>query len=514
MNRQPFFYISAATIIGILIANTFPLEFSCIYYSLILLLLFFLAIFLFRNKINGSILLLLLGFMLLGFTNHKQSNKISENHYRKTLHSFDKVNTQFKILEEMKASAKYNKYIAEVQFVYGKDNKPKEIEGKTILYVLKKQKPFFVDDLLLAEANYFKIEEEGNQYKGYVTYLKRKKIFGNFFVKSILVYKETNSIFARIHKFKNNVTNKLFKQGYNKQVVQLIQSLLLGQRNEMDTSIIKSFQNLGIMHILSISGLHIVIVFQIILFLCTPLTLGFGGKKAPIFTALLFVVFYTFFVGLNPPVLRTTLMLLLYYGSYFLQRKPNIYHSLLLSAFILLCFNSNFLFDIGFQLSYTAVFFIVWMYSLFEFKFIKNKAIKYFSDIVSVSFAAQIGTLPLTLYYFHTTSLLFLVGNLLFIPFTFVFILLSFIVIMLSVLNISFPFLVFLVNQLVQNTLEIGFWLSDFPVFILEGVEISIIQVIILYLIITCLPLVFKKYTYQFKIIYLVLFLILLLRLF
>jgi competence protein ComEC len=102
-----------------------------------------------------------------------------------------------------------------------------------------------------------------------------------------------------------------------------------------------------------------------------------------------------------------------------LRRSVNIYHTLLVSILLILLVQPSFLFDVGFQLSYLALFFIIWFQPLL-FKLWEPKTIvsKFIWEITTVSFAAQIGTLPLSLYYFHQFPGLFFITNLVVIPVT------------------------------------------------------------------------------------------------
>jgi competence protein ComEC len=96
-----------------------------------------------------------------------------------------------------------------------------------------------------------------------------------------------------------------------------------------------------------------------------------------------------------------------------LKRKSNMFHTLLVSLLLILLFEPSFLFDVGFQLSYFALFFILWLQPLLG-KIWKpeNKITRYFWDILTVSFAAQIGTLPISIYYFHQFPNYFALANL------------------------------------------------------------------------------------------------------
>ena len=121
--------------------------------------------------------------------------------------------------------------------------------------------------------------------------------------------------------------------------------------------------------------------------------------------------------GLAPSVLRSVTMFSFVAIGLFLRRSVNIYHTLLVSILLILLFQPSFLFDVGFQLSYIALFFIVWLQPLLANLWTpKNKIKNYIWDILTVSFAAQIGTLPLSIYYFHQFPGLFFVTNLIVIP--------------------------------------------------------------------------------------------------
>jgi competence protein ComEC len=106
--------------------------------------------------------------------------------------------------------------------------------------------------------------------------------------------------------------------------------------------------------------------------------------------------------GLSPSVVRSVTMFSFVALGMHLKRQTNIFHTLLVSMLLILLFEPSFLFDIGFQLSYLALFFILWLQPIF-LKWYKpdNQIVEYFWQLLTVSFAAQIGTLPLSLYYFH-----------------------------------------------------------------------------------------------------------------
>ena len=116
---------------------------------------------------------------------------------------------------------------------------------------------------------------------------------------------------------------------------------------------------------------------------------------------------FAFLAGLSPSVIRSVTMFSFVAIGMCLKRKTNVFHTLLASLFFILLFEPSFLFDVGFQLSYVALFFILWLQPLLASVWIpKNKIQSYFWDIITVSFAAQIGAMPLSIYYFHQFQIL------------------------------------------------------------------------------------------------------------
>jgi len=99
------------------------------------------------------------------------------------------------------------------------------------------------------------------------------------------------------------------------------------------------------------------------------------------------------------------------------SRKSNIYNSILVSAFGLLLFDPNLLFSVSFQLSYSAVFGIIYLYNkIYKLAYFKNSLVNFFWKITVLSISAQIATSPITVYYFHQFPTLFLLTNLIAIP--------------------------------------------------------------------------------------------------
>ncbi len=193
----------------------------------------------------------------------------------------------------------------------------------------------------------------------------------------------------------------------------IAKALLLGVRSDITSELRDTYAHAGVIHILAISGLHLGILYGVLLIVFRRF------KKSLGFVALAFVVLwsYALVAGLPPSVTRAALMFsVLSLGQYF-YKTPNIFNTISLSAFILLFINPFQLYDIGFQLSYLAVLGIVILFPAINGLFVsKYKIVESIWSLTSVGIAAQVFTFPVVIYYFHNFPLLFFISNLIIIP--------------------------------------------------------------------------------------------------
>jgi competence protein ComEC len=205
----------------------------------------------------------------------------------------------------------------------------------------------------------------------------------------------------------------------NKEERSVVSALTLGYRTEIDQDTLDYFASTGAMHVLSVSGLHVALIFMILGFLLAFLK---RGKLGPfIFPAVMisFLWIYAFISGFSPPVQRSTVMFTFVIIGNSIRRPVNIYNSLTASALFLILLNPNVLFDVGFQLSYLAIFGIVLIQpalnNIFE---LKNPILKWGWGLFTVSVAAQLMTFPLGLFYFNQFPNLFWLSNFVVVPIT------------------------------------------------------------------------------------------------
>jgi competence protein ComEC len=221
----------------------------------------------------------------------------------------------------------------------------------------------------------------------------------------------------RSYEFRRNLFSRLRVILPDSDSFSIAAALMFGYKNELDKDLRQSFSNIGAGHILAVSGLHFNLIFGIAYFLLSFIGMSKRGRIIKQLILLPVIWGFAFITGLSPSVIRAASMLSLWgIGNAFFYRAFSL-NTLAVAAFFMLLHNPLYLFDIGFQLSFLAVLSILLINPLLINLYAsENKIIQYLWELVAVSFSAQIGILPLSLYYFHQFPVLFLVTNTVLIP--------------------------------------------------------------------------------------------------
>jgi len=276
-----------------------------------------------------------------------------------------------------------------------------------------------------------------------------------------------------------------------KDLLAVVSALILGTRSELDKQLIKDYTQCGIVHILAVSGLHVGLIYVAFLFLLNPFK-KFLPKIVFVLSVIGFLWFYAILTGLSPSVVRASAMCTFIVIATTYNLKITNFNLLASVAFFMILFDASIWKQLGFQLSFAAV------WSIFAFKPIldfgnkfKNWFIRNIYKAAALSFVAQLATFPLCSYYFGTFPSYFLLANLIAVPLS---TLLTYLGISAMVLG-SVPFLGFLLAK----WLEIGIsWMNSFahfvsslPYAIIQNIFISRNQAICLALFIFIFSMVF-----------------------
>lgn len=266
------------------------------------------------------------------------------------------------------------------------------------------------------------VKNYGNPYEfDYKKYLEQKKIYRQVYLNST-DWKKTEieskfSVIVIAEQFREKLLKIYRDQHMGKNELEILSALTLGYKRGLDPETKRVFSNAGAMHILAVSGLHVGIVFWIITLLFGKIRKQKNGKLFFIILSIFSLWAYAFITGLSPSVMRAATMFTIFVVGDNINRKANSYNSMAASALFLLLINPNNLFEVGFQLSYAAVFGILFLQpKLSKLIRVKNKMLNFVWNLTTISIAAQIGTFPITSFYFNQFPSYFLLTNLIVIP--------------------------------------------------------------------------------------------------
>ncbi len=431
---------------------------------------------------------------LFVFASHYQPNH--NKHYSNWHKTAEPVVIKGVISEELKPNAYAYRYFLEVQQINQLERK-----GKLLVSFSKTNtaQPPTVGTVLLVKGIIEALPKPKNPNQfDYAQYLEKSNVFHQIHLKDTnfrhLAIEKKLPYF--LQKYRLYIRDNLAKNDIPQTRLALIQALLLGQRQEIDSVSIQNYSKAGAIHILAISGLHIGILLFLFKWLLSPLRRASHGTLQ-LGSLLLLLWMYALLSGLSPSVVRAVTMFSFVSIGIYLQRATNIFNTLAVSILMILLFKPSFLFEVGFQLSYSAVLAIVVLQPIMkQFWYPKNKIGNYFYQILTVSVAAQIGVLPLSLYYFHQFPGLFFVTNLVLIPLLTVILVVGIFVIITYSLHLSIPFLNWTLSETVGVMNDYVAWIASFEKFVFSEIPFSEFLLVVLYGVLLSLIVVVKKPSY------------------
>jgi len=298
---------------------------------------------------------------------------------------------------------------------------------KVIAYPVNSNFQLKVGDLVLIEGRLTKPRKALNPYAfDYSKYLKKKGIRYLIYVNKALTMENHESIKTFFLNIKTSIINDFEKSGISGDELAVLKALTLGDKSDLNFNLKQAYTNAGVMHVLAVSGLHVGIIFLIL-----NQFLGFMDVKYIlkwVKTILILAVVWSFalLTGFTPSVQRASWMFSFIILAKAMKRNSSIINSISASAFLLMLFEPYVIFDLGFQLSYSAVLGIVLIYPIvYPMILFRSKLMSKVWGLSLVSLSAQLATLPISIYYFHQFPNLFLAMNLFVIPIAFIVVLLS-----------------------------------------------------------------------------------------
>ncbi len=367
------------------------------------------------------------------------------------------------------------------------------VDGKLAVNFIKDSSALALHygDVLLIDAGIEPFDEPANPAEfNFKKYQANRNVYYRAFVNKgnwkLLRKEEGNFFFAAVYRLREKFLNVIAQYITDENDFGVATAIMLGYRDYVNVDLMQAYSSSGVLHVLSVSGLHVGIMFMMLNFL-----LGWLDKKGRryVMAKTVFIVgfiwVYACLTGLCPSVLRSALMFSMLQAGLAFRRDAGIYNILASTAVLLTLFNPFIITDVGFQLSYLAVVGIVFLqpriYALLAFK---NRLLDWGWKLTAVSVAAQLATFPVSILYFHQFPNLFLLSNLLVIPLS-NFILITgtalFFVSWVPGLNaltgFCFKWLLWVMNRFV-------FWIDTLPFAQSKGLSISAFEMLLLYAII------------------------------
>jgi competence protein ComEC len=488
-NSLPFVRLLIAFVAGIIIGIQIPGASEFSWFLLIIPVVAFLII---QNKFGSNYqfrflkgIPIILFFLLFGIKLVQLHTPINyDNHFSKKVEDIYLV----KIAEPPKSKLNTFKIIAEVIEVKHKQ-KWLSTQGKLLIYIAKDSasNKLKYGDLILCKAKIISTPTPKNpfefDYKKYLgfhqiyhqTYLNRQNWFS-------IGKSQTNQILAFSYQLRNYLLQLISSNNITGDEYAIGSALILGYEDNLSNEVIGSFAATGALHVLSVSGLHVGIVFLVINFLLKYLGESKTAKIARFLVSLLGLWAYALITGLSPSVWRAAAMFSLIALGKFYKKDISTFNIIGCSAFILLCINPFMITEVGFQLSYLAVIGIVTLHQKFyDLVSIKNKILDNIWSISCVSVAAQIVTFPLGLLYFHQFPNYFLFSNLVVIPLSTIILYGG--ILLLTVAKIP------VAGALIAKGLYYLLWLlkssvslfENLPYALVEGISISTLDTFVIY---------------------------------
>ena len=476
MNKQPLLILWICFIFGILISEKLSLSTALVNVFLSFSFLFLVFSFLkihFFFKIKDFVLSIF--FLGLGAFAHELHNK------EQVLPNFpNSSEVVFTLDKKLNSNEKNKRYEVKILKVNDEIN-----HLGLVLSVPKEEKELDFKHFYKAEIYLNKVKANAQDFGfDYQKYLGRKQIyFQGYAPNSFQVAEKENLTFSeKIKQKRLEILQNIDQAKLSEKSKEFTKGIILADRTEMDRETVEDFSKSGLVHILAISGSHMAIIFWLILLLLKPIFPA-NFRNVPIVISLIFIWLFAIFIDFGSSVIRSCIMITAYYFYVLLQRKPDLLHAMAISGLAILIFDTNQLFDVGFQLSFIAVFGIFWLNEPI-LKYLpkpKNTVQNFFVNVVSISIAAQLATLPLVIYYFHQYSLISVIANLVVIPFSEVIIIFALLMTILLGFGFDISWLNALYDSGVQLVLKVIHFFASLDVFFFKNIPMHWSEVIVLF---------------------------------
>lgn len=388
------------------------------------------------------------------------------------------------ISEVLGQKPKYDKYYATLNMVVDSMGHAHQVSGKILVYAYgdSDRLVYSRGNQLLVKGKILNIKPPVNEGDfDYQFNLSIKDIHQSISISkssAILISNDSYQILQTADKIRNACNTKIKTFIQKKDNYGVAEALLLGYKYDIDANINQVFARTGTLHVLAVSGMHVGLIYGILLWMCSFIGNAVYSKYLRFLLLLSGIWGYALLSGLGASILRASVMFSFISLAQLSGRKTKSFNLLAASAFFLFLNDPLCLFDPGFQLSYSAVAGIIFIYPLLRpFCQFRYSIATYIAELLALTLTAQTFTLPFSLYYFGQFPNGFLLANLVIIP-------LTTILIFGLIALVTIPFNAF--NEVLGNCIDYGLSLnyqiaktiSDLPWAVSEGLYIDTFELL------------------------------------
>ncbi len=504
--QSPFIRITPPFFLGIVVGTYYPKP----SYLWITLMIWIFSFLIHRKKLwkqrhfYGLSLLSLMISLGMAFSS-AQSPALQPMHY--TIKSSDSIDGYFIQIEKIKKNDSHWKGVASIIAAREEIGTIQLVEGKINFYLEGDTQEIEIDDILFVKNTITPLN--GPRHPGafdYKAFSERKGIYGSLYGKKnkwfVVPGSIATSVTGVLSKFRDKQLKRLDEHALHESEKGIIAALVLGKSDDLDPNVMSGYSSTGVIHVLAVSGMHVALVYMILEPLFKKLLPGRRWRWWRFLIPFFILWFYAALTGFSPSVLRSAVMFTLFLISEQFDESNHSLNTLFASAFLLCTVDTSFLFDIGFLLSYLAVGGIMVMQQPLKALWRpRHYLLLHLREMIAVSIAAQLLTLPLSLWLFGQFPTYFLLANLLVIPLSTVVLYAGLAFFLLGFFSPVAHLSINIANTFVQWMNLIIAWIAEWPYALIQSIHVDFTQMVLLFMLLFLLWQLFfrkKKYGWYF----------------
>ncbi len=451
--KRPLVLFIIFYLAGIIFVSIFGMTISTIFISILFAICFLFIV----NSESVWVICFCFMFFIAGTINF--------SYFNDKLNSFSKftsktINITATIVSEPEVKSNTTNYIIKT-IIISDGSREYELSEKILLTLYLPGVNHYEPGQCINFTGNIEIPQERRNPGGfnYRNYLAQKKVYATAFVPAknikILGKKSVNPIYKSSLNVRNGIIESVNKK-LSAQNAALLNGMLVGHKEDLSDEIKDIFSKTGLIHILSVSGLHVGFVVLPIVFISKKLRIN---RKLSNMITILILIFYCFIAGFTTSVIRAVTMVIVVLSAKIINRESDTITGIFFAGLLMLLYNPFFIYNVGFQLSFGATISIVMFNKKVKGIFKITGLPASITDVLAVSTAAQAGALPISVYYFNSLSIVSLFANVIILPLVQVAVLAG--IAMIALAKIC-AFLSNIIGLIVDNLLSLIIILTDF----------------------------------------------------